>query len=222
ADRQHKEFEKRQKEFEQRHKEFEQRSKEFEQRSKEFEQRQQKEFEQRQKEFEQGNKEFEKRLKETERMIKENGKQIGGLHNRFGELAEHLVGPGIVRSFAKMGLHFSAGTDRGKKLYDKDGIVKAEIDMILENEHTIMAIEVKAKPDSDGKDVEEHIRRIAILREHLDSLGRKPKTILGAMAGAVFGLSAKRASIKAGLYVIEQSGDTMRIDVPENFVPREW
>ena len=229
ADRQHKEFEKRQKEFEQRHKEFEQRSKEFEQRSKEFEQRQQKEFEQRQKEAEQrqkeadeGNKEFDRRLKETERMIKENGKQIGGLHNRFGELAEHLVGPGIVRSFAKMGLHFSAGTDRGKKLYDKDGIVKAEIDMLLENERTVMAIEVKAKPDPDGEDVEEHIRRIEILREFRNALGQEPKTILGAMAGAVFSASAKKRAIKAGLYVMEQSGDTMRMDVPENFVPREW
>jgi len=27
---------------------------------------------------------------------------------------------------------------------------------------------------------------------------------------------------KSGLYVIEQSGDTMKIDVPEGFVPREW
>lgn len=28
--------------------------------------------------------------------------------------------------------------------------------------------------------------------------------------------------IEAGLFVIEQSGDTMKIDVPEGFQPREW
>jgi len=32
----------------------------------------------------------------------------------------------------------------------------------------------------------------------------------------------KRLTFEAGLYVIEQSGDTMKVDVPEGFVPREW
>ena len=31
-----------------------------------------------------------------------------------------------------------------------------------------------------------------------------------------------KATIEAGLYVIEQSGDTMRINVPDGFVPRKW
>ena len=33
---------------------------------------------------------------------------------------------------------------------------------------------------------------------------------------------AKQAVLEAGFYVIEQSGDTMRIDIPEGFVPKEW
>ena len=32
----------------------------------------------------------------------------------------------------------------------------------------------------------------------------------------------KKAVIEAGLFAIEQSGDTMKIDVPEGFVPSEW
>jgi hypothetical protein len=32
----------------------------------------------------------------------------------------------------------------------------------------------------------------------------------------------KRAALKAGLYVIVQTGDTMKIDVPSDFMPREF
>jgi hypothetical protein len=46
--------------------------------------------------------------------------------------------------------------------------------------------------------------------------------IKGAIAGAIFGAAEKKATMEAGLYVVEQSGDTMKIDVPEDFVPREW
>jgi hypothetical protein len=38
----------------------------------------------------------------------------------------------------------------------------------------------------------------------------------------VFHDSVKSAVLKAGFYVIEQTGDTVKIDVPEGFKPREW
>jgi hypothetical protein len=43
-----------------------------------------------------------------------------------------------------------------------------------------------------------------------------------AIAGAVLTQSLKEAIVEAGLYAIEQSGDTMKISVPEDFRPREW
>jgi len=36
--------------------------------------------------------------KETARIIKELGKQMGNLNNSFGEIAEHLVAPGIAEN----------------------------------------------------------------------------------------------------------------------------
>jgi hypothetical protein len=38
----------------------------------------------------------------------------------------------------------------------------------------------------------------------------------------VFPAEVKEATIEAGMYVIEQSGDTVRISIPEGFKPREW
>jgi hypothetical protein len=38
------------------------------------------------------------------------------------------------------------------------------------------------------------------------------------IAGAVFPMEMKEAA----LYVIEQSGDTMKINIPKGFQPRDW
>jgi hypothetical protein len=34
--------------------------------------------------------------------------------------------------------------------------------------------------------------------------------------------AVRTAALKAGLYVITQTGDTVKIDVPEDFKPKEW
>jgi hypothetical protein len=34
--------------------------------------------------------------------------------------------------------------------------------------------------------------------------------------------SVKAAALKAGLYVVTQTGDTVKIDIPEGFKPKEW
>jgi predicted GTPase len=47
-------------------------------------------------------------------------------------------------------------------------------------------------------------------------------TILGAIAGAVFEDNVKDAARDAGFYVIEQSGDTMKIEIPEGWKPAAY
>ena len=154
-----------------------------------------------------------------DRMVRRSNKQLGELHRRFGQLAEHLVAPNIYKRFNERGYHFNMYASKGARIDDENGRARTEIDILLENGETLMAVEVKAKPAV--KDVEHHIRRLEILREFRCGLNDNRK-IQGAIAGAIFGTAEKKATIEAGLYVIEQSGDTMRIDVPEGFVPREW
>ena len=50
---------------------------------------------------------------ETGRFIKELGRQMGDLHNTFGEIAEHLVAPGIAEKFNELGYHFNAVSPGG-------------------------------------------------------------------------------------------------------------
>ena len=73
----------------------------------------------------------------------------------------------------------------------------------------------------DNDDVEDHLQRMDYLRRMADSKGDKRK-YQGAMAVAMVSDQARKYALKAGLYVIVQSGDTMKLDIPEGFVPREW
>jgi hypothetical protein len=118
-----------------------------------------------------------------------------------------------------LGYYFDSVSPGGHKILDEKGNTKTQIDILLENGDCIIAVEVKVRPALG--DVEHHVRRLEILREHR-SKRHDERKIRGAIAGAVFGEVEKRATLEAGLYVVEQSGDTMKIDVPNDFIPKEW
>jgi hypothetical protein len=135
-------------------------------------------------------------------------------------MAEHLVAPGIADRFNELGFHFDRVSPGGIKILDEQGEIKAEVALLLENGEYIIAVEVKAKVNL--KDVEHHIRRLEILREDREKKNEKPKKIRGAIAGAIFGKAEKQAAIDAGFYALIQSGDTMKMNIPKGFKPREW
>ncbi|MDR3166277.1 MAG: hypothetical protein LBU13_11965 [Synergistaceae bacterium] len=141
--------------------------------------------------------------------------------NRFGELAEHLVSPNIIQKFNALGFHFDDISSGPRKVIEDEGSGQkiAEFDILLENGESIIGVEVKTKPSYD--DVGDHVQRLKILRLNKDKKGDKRK-IHGALAGAVMPDNVKAAALKAGLYVIKQTGDTVKIDIPEGFIPKTW
>ena len=156
---------------------------------------------------------------ETARIVKDNARQMGYLNNRFGELAEHLVGPGIVDKFNEMGFSFTGWSD-GQKIFDPvSRKILAEVDMLLENGDIVIAVEIKVKPKVE--EVNEHIERMEVLRKSADRRGDKRK-FRGAIAAAIINKAMQDYVIKKGFYLIVQSGDTMKITIPEGFKPREW
>ena len=44
----------------------------------------------------------------------------------------------------------------------------------------------------------------------------------GAIAGAVLSEKMRQLILQHGFYLIEQTGDTVKITLPEGFKPREW
>jgi hypothetical protein len=94
-----------------------------------------------------------------------------------------------------------------------------EIDLFLENGDCAVAVEVKANLKTD--DVSDHMNRMEKLRVYADAR-KDARKFYGAVAGAVMSKEAREFALKNGFYVIAQSGDTMTIDVPENFKPKAW
>jgi len=173
--------------------------------------------------------EEERRLREEERKLRaeEHERQkerldrmsgrVGGLGNTLGEIVEHLVAPGIEERFWERGIELRT-TGSNLRLHE-GGKTVAEVDVLLENDDVIMVVEVKSKPKAE--DVAAHEERLERVR---GCYGRRndARRVFGAMAGAVFGAAEKKAALDAGIYVFVQSGDTMRLDVPEGFEPRAW
>ena len=157
-------------------------------------------------------------IDESSRQRKEADKKFGELSNRFGELAEHLVAPNIREKFNALGLTFGE-VSKNKEIVDDEGNSIAEIDILLENDTTVMVVEVKAKPNE--KDVDKHIKRMEVLRRRADTR-KDARSFLGAIAGAIMTNEVRNCIIKNGFYAIEQTGDTVKINVPESFKPRRW
>ena len=177
------------------------------------------ESKERHKEIDRQMQETDRKFQETERFMKKLGKQMGDLHHRFGEMAAHLVAPSIAKRFNELGYRFDGIATQGQIIYDEQGKIKAEIDILLENGDCIIAVEVKARVVP--RDIEHHIKRLGILRESRNKQRDKRK-ILGAIAGAIFESIEKKAALDAGFYVLEQSGDTMKLEIPEGFALHEW
>jgi hypothetical protein len=137
--------------------------------------------------------------------------------SRFGRPS--WKGGGNYKSFNELGYHFKRAATNRYVVWDENGEIKAEVDLLLLNSETIMAVEGKATVKV--KHIEEHIKRLEILRDAFRKQNDQRK-MEGAIAGAIFGVEEKKATIEAGLYVVEQTGDTMKINVPDGFVPRRW
>jgi hypothetical protein len=102
---------------------------------------------------------------------------------------------------------------------DVDKKIITEVDAMLENGEYALAIEVKTQLKIDH--VDEHLDRMEKLRRYADDR-RDTRKFIGAVAGAVVAENVKKYALKKGFYVIQQSGDTVVIENPGGFKPREW
>jgi len=163
--------------------------------------------------------ETDRKFQKTERAITTLNEQMGGLHNRFGEMAEFMVAPGIVDLFNDKGYHITQAATHGYKIYGENRQIKTEIDLLMVNGDYKIAIEVKTSLGE--KDIEKHRKRLELLREDANKSGDRRK-IRGGMAVAVLNDKDRKAILDAGFYLLEPCGDMMQMDLPEDFVPREF
>ncbi|GHV85836.1 hypothetical protein AGMMS50230_14440 [Spirochaetia bacterium] len=157
--------------------------------------------------------------KETDRIVRENAKQLGGIHNRFGEIVEYMVAPNLQAKFREIGLSFQE-TSKDKVIMDKNGKFLFEIDILLENGEKALLVETKTKPTTE--DVNDHVERLEKMRALAD-VKNDSRKFLGAVAGVVMTENVKDYALKKGFYVVEPSGETFSIIVPEgDYKQKAW
>jgi len=166
-------------------------------------------------------KETDLQMKETDRKIKETNKQIGFLGSRIGEIIENMVKGNIVEKFQDLGYHDIDDYCENKKFGNKELGIRGEIDLFLENGDIAILIEVKTTLET--ADVRDHIERLEKFRRCVDAKGIDKRRFIGAVAGAVVGGDAAKIAHENGMYVIEQSGEAIKIAVPpEEFKAKKW
>jgi hypothetical protein len=165
---------------------------------------------------------------ETERLLKENSaetdkeikalaKNIGGLSNSVGKLVEQMFSAQLWEKFDALGYEFTKGSN-AKFRENKQQI--AEVDIFLENGEYAMPVEVKTQLREE--DVNRHIQQIELIRGYMDRRGDK-RQLVGAVAGGIVPDDVRRYAQRLGLYVLEQSGESVSIaDAPDDFTVRVW
>jgi putative heme iron utilization protein len=94
------------------------------------------------------------------------------------------------------------------------------MDLFVEDGDKAMIVEVKSKLTTE--DITDHVERMEKVRAHAD-LHEDRRVFLGAIAAMIIDDKVKRFALKNGFYVLEPSGETFKIIVPEgDCSPREW
>jgi hypothetical protein len=151
--------------------------------------------------------------KETEKTL---NKAIGGLSNTLGSLVEHIMTPDLPRKFKQFGFTFDRITT--VKWADGKGNIYTEIDGLLENGNQAMVIEVKTKLRRE--DIDDHLKRMERVRKYADDHGDK-REFLGAMAATITDKDTKGYALSKGFFVIEPSGEDVKITKPAS-KPKVW
>jgi hypothetical protein len=164
-------------------------------------------------EIRQGFKELEKAQKETWAVVRETQKNVGGLSNSLGSIVERILIPGLPEKFRKFGYSFNRVAT-----YIYSAGVYAQIDGMLENGTQAIAVEVKTTLRK--ADIDDHLVRMEKIRKHASEHG-DTRQFMGAMAAFITGEAAKNYALEKGLFVIEPSGEDVKVTKPA-VEPRVW
>ncbi len=146
---------------------------------------------------------------------KETDRKIGEMTGKWSHFVEGLVAPAVVRMFSERGIIV---TDVARHVESQRGDEGIEIDIFAKNGEYAILIEAKRTLSIDG--VNEHLERMSKFSRFFPEY--KNLKAIGAVAGIVIAQNVAKFAYRKGLFVIAQSGDTVKILNDEQFKPRVW
>ena len=207
-----------QKEAERRNVEAERRNVEAERRNVEAERRSA-EADRRNAEAEQRNAEADRRSAEADRTMEELKKQVqatteavNNLTTRWGRFVEEMVEPAVVQLFQERGIDV---TQTMSRLKSKRPGAAMEIDILAVNGSELVAVECKSRLSKD--DVDDFLDRLQRFKLAFPQF--RDFQVYGAVAGIEIDQGIDSYAYRRGLFVIKQSGETVKIINDVQFQP---
>ena len=161
--------------------------------------------------------ETDRRMQETDRRLRRLEAQIGRLGNRLGDFVEGFVEPAVVKLFCARGLPVHQVLRRLEAV-DDDGQLLSEIDLLVIDSDTAVAVECKSH--AGVADVREHLARLADFKRHFPRYA--DLKLQGALAAMHWSREAQRYAYRQGLWVLAQSGEAVEVKNDAAFQPRVW
>jgi hypothetical protein len=154
---------------------------------------------------------------EIKKQMKETDQRIARLGDRLGQLVEAMVEGGVVRMFKDLGYDFDV-RNKSFQFRNKKLDIYGEIDFLLENGDFALLVEVKTKLSID--DVIDHRERLGKFRLWADARNDK-RQFIAAVGGGVIQENVKVFALKQGMFVVQQSGESVEVLAPEG-EPMVW
>lgn len=159
--------------------------------------------------------EADKRWKKMEKQFQQTDAKIDALTGKWGRFVEGLVAPAAERLFKKKGIQVMRIYPRAKARLNGSTL---EIDILAVGPEHAILIEVKSTLSVD--DVKEHVQNLPKFKMFFPEYA--DRKLLGAVAGIVIEEGVDRYAYQQGLFVIGQSGKSVRILNDDKFQPKEW
>jgi hypothetical protein len=141
------------------------------------------------------------------------------VNNSLGDMAEGLMASDLYETFAALGLDFDQSFQNYEVKDKKTKRTLTEVDKLLLNGTIALAVETKTTMTRG--DVDKHETRMELLRNKPNSLFAKRK-LYGAMASVKMSKKARQYARDKGFFVIELTGNTIKVESPEGFKPKTW
>ena len=159
--------------------------------------------------------EYDRRIAKTERIAAQANEAVNNLSSRWGKFVENLVAPAVLKLFQERGILVERTYQRMKAPRGKQNL---EIDIFAVNHDVAIVIEVKSRLTQD------HVRKFIHTLEVFKTVFTEYAyhQLYGAMAGIEIDGDVDKYAENQGLFILQQSGDSVCISTDRSFIPRTW
>ena len=152
---------------------------------------------------------------ENDRIIQRLEKNMDGLTSRWGRFVENIVAPAVLGLFQAKGFQVQ---EVHQRMRSGRGSHNLEIDIFVVDDDVAIVVEVKSRLTQN------EVRQVLNTLNHFKTAFPHYGTyrIYGAVAAIEIDKDVDTYAYNQGLFVIKQSGDSVKISNDDQFQPRMW